>query len=110
MRSAAALVPTALGLALGLVLAGPASATNCRSWLRLNAAQKEATVLGMIDDALGSNRARQYSVNREAIARCLLANGSQMMIAFDDVCSDSRTADMQAINRIFKGYVWSCAG
>jgi hypothetical protein len=100
----------ALGLALGVVLAVPASATNCRAWLRLNPAQREAAVLGMIDDALGSNRARQYSVNREAIARCLLSNGYQMMTGFDDVCSDSRTADMQAINRVFKSYVWSCAG
>jgi hypothetical protein len=33
-----------------------------------------------------------------------------MALEFDDVCSDSRTADLQAIQRVFKTYIWSCAG
>jgi hypothetical protein len=111
MRAPRPVIVTAAGFALGLVLAvDSASALSCRPWLRLNAAQREATIVGMIDDALQSNRSRQYEINRAAVARCLLENASNMAIDFDGVCSDSRTADMQAINRVFKTYVWSCAG
>ena len=111
MRNPRALIPTAAGLALGFVLAvNSASAMNCRAWLRLNAGQKEANVHAMIDDALRSNRGRQYDLNRGAVGRCLGANASQMAVDFDDVCSDSRSADMQAIHKVFKTYVWSCAG
>jgi hypothetical protein len=31
-----------------------------------------------------------------------------MSYDFDDVCSDSRSAGMQAIQSVFKNYVWSC--
>src|SRR5262245_1539812 len=107
----AALIPLAAGLALGFVPSASSDSTvSCRPWQRLNGPQKAATVPGMIDDALRSNRARQYDVNRDAMRRCLLARVTQMAIAFDDVCSDPRSADMQAINRVFKTYVWSCAG
>ena len=27
---------------------------------------------------------------------------------FDDACADSRTAGMQALNNVFKDYLWSC--
>jgi len=111
MRNRRALIPTAAGLAFGFVLAAnSASAMSCRPWLRLNAGQKEASVHAMIDDALRSNRGRQYDINRGVIGRCLYANASQMAVDFDDVCSESRSADMQAIHKVFKTYVWSCAG
>ena len=111
MRTPRAMFATAAGFALGFVLAvNSASAQSCRAWLRLNAAQREATIHGMIDDALRSNRSRQYDINRAAVGHCLLENAPQMAIDFDGVCSDSRTADMQAIHRVFKTYVWSCAG
>ena len=111
MKNPRTLIPTAAGFALGFVLAvNSASAMSCRHWLRLNAAQKEAKVHAMIDDALRSNRGRQYDINRGAIGQCLGANASQMAANFDGVCSDSRSADMQAINKVFKTWVWSCAG
>ena len=111
MRTPRAVIATAAGFALGFVLAvNSASALSCHTWLRLNAAQREATIPGMIEDALRSNRGRQYHINRAAVGRCLLENASRMAIDFDGVCSDSRTADMQAIHRVFKTYVWSCAG
>lgn len=104
------LIAVAVGLAMGLVLAArPASAMNCGRWSRLDAGQKEATVRGMIADALESNRGRQYDVNREAIGRCLRENVSQIAIAFDDICANPRSAEMQAIPNLFKTYVWSCA-
>ena len=112
MRSFRALIPTSAGVVLGLVVAANSSsaAMSCRPWLRLNPGQKEATVHAMIDDALRSNRGRQYDINRGAVGRCLHGSASQMAVDFDDVCSDSRSADMQAIHKVFKSYVWSCAG
>ena len=102
---------TAAALIAGMLLVpGLASATSCREWTRLGPDEKEATVLGMIDDALRSNRGREFRVNREAIGRCLRENTAEMVVAFDDVCSDSRKAGMDAIREVFKTYVWSCAG
>jgi hypothetical protein len=98
------------GLALGLVAAAtPASAINCREWSRLDIPQKEAAIDGMIADMLQGQRVRQYDVQRGALGRCLSEQAYRMELAFDDACSDSRTADMQAIQRIFKTYVWSCS-
>ena len=100
---------TMAGLALVLVAgANAASAIGCRDWMRLDDAQKMATVDGMIGDLLGSQRGRQYDVHRGAIGRCLSANAEQMSYDFDDVCSNSRSAGMQAIQSVFKSYVWSC--
>jgi hypothetical protein len=110
MRKSGALISLSGGLALGLVaLAKPASAIGCREWLRLDDDQKMATIDGMIGDLLGSSgRVRQYDVHRGAIGRCLSDNAVQLSYDIDDVCSDSRSADMQAIQRVFKSYVWSC--
>lgn len=111
MRNLRALISLAAGLALGLVAApSHASTIGCRDWLRLDDAQKMATIDGMIGDLVGSRGAvRQYEVHRGAIGRCLSENASPMSYDFDDVCSDSRSADMQAIQRVFKNYVWSCS-
>src|SRR5262245_21919119 len=110
MRCRRVLIPTA-GLALGFVLSvHPASAMTCRPWTRLSAAEKQATVEAMIDDALQSHEARKWDINRGAVGRCLHAQATEIAFEFDDVCSDSRTADMQAIQSVFKSYIWSCAG
>ena len=110
MRKPRLRIPLAVVLAMGLVLAARhASAMNCGRWSRLDAGQKEATVDGMIDDALGSSRGRQYDVNRDAIGRCLRESVYEIAISFDDVCANPRSADMQAIRNVFKSYVWSCA-
>jgi len=111
MRKLRASISLAAGLALGLVAAAsPASTIGCREWLRLDDDQKMATIDGMIGELLGSRgKVRQYDVHRGAIGRCLSENAYQMSYEFDDVCSDSRSADMQAIQRVFKNYVWSCS-
>jgi hypothetical protein len=85
-------------------------ATSCGDWTRLDPAQKDAAVLRMIDGALASNRGRSFEVNREAIGRCLRTNAAQMVNAFDDVCSSSRGAGMQAIDEVFTTFVYSCVG
>lgn len=92
-----------------LASASPASAIDCHEWLRLGDDQKMAAIDGMIGELVGSSgKVRQYDVHRGAIGRCLGQNAVQMSYEFDDVCSDSRSADMQAIQRVFKSYVWSC--
>lgn len=87
-----------------------AAATTCDRWRRLDANEKATTVQSMIDDALSGNRGRSYDVNRDAIARCLRSRAAEMATAFDDVCSNSRTASKQAIRDMFDTYVWSCVG
>jgi hypothetical protein len=106
------LISWAGGLALGLAAAAsaaPPSNIGCRDWMRLDDAGKMATIDAMIADLVGSRgKVRQYEVHRGAIGRCLSENASPMSYDMDDVCSDSRSADMQAIRRVFKNYVWSC--
>lgn len=109
MRRLRALVSMAGAAALSVVAAAnPAAAINCREWLRLDAAQKEAAIDEMIGDVVGGQRVRQYGINRGALGRCLYARVSEMALDFDDACSDSRHAGMQAIETRFKTYVWSC--
>jgi hypothetical protein len=111
MRHRRLLISWAAALALGLVAAASHAATlGCREWLRLGDDEKMAAIGGMIGDLLGSSgKVRQYDVHRGAIGRCLNESSVQMSYEFDDVCSDSRSADMQAIQRVFKSYVWSCS-
>lgn len=110
MRNPRIWIGTGVGLALSSMLAtSSASAMTCSRWLRLGPGEREETVHGMIDDALEGNRGRQYEINRGAIGRCLGDNVYQIALAFDDVCSDPRSAGMEAIRNVFKTYVWSCA-
>ncbi len=102
------LCATALAIALVATAAGPASATSCQSWRRMTEAQRWDRIYRMIDDAIASQRGRQYQVNRAAIARCLEGKVESMFWDFDDTCGDPKTARSQAIRRIFKSYIWSC--
>lgn len=91
-----------------IALAGsPASAVTCRDWKRMAPYQKSNAVDQMIHTALSSQSGRQYQVNRGAIERCLYRQAGNIELDFDDTCLDSR-ASMQALNQIFKDYIWSC--
>ena len=106
-----ALIQTLAVYGMGVLVAlNSASTPSCDRWLRLDSAQKVATVDRMIAEALAGNRGRKYEVNREAIARCLRDRSVEIATAFDDVCSNSRSASMQAIREVFDTYVWSCVG
>ena len=50
---------------------------------------------------IGDGDARQ-------VAQLAGNSGGGIEYAFDDVCSDSRTASMNAIRVTFKDYIWSC--
>ncbi len=94
--------------AISSVWTSPASAMTCRDWNRLADGQKASAIDGMIQDAIASQRGRSYGVNRGAIGRCLDASSRNIQYDFDDACANSRTASMQALNNIFKSYIWSC--
>ena len=99
-----------VGILTSSLLAAPAVATTCAQWQRLGSDQKASTVAGMIQSAISGSGGRSYQVNRGAIERCLQSHSRSIEYAFDDVCSDSRTASMNAIRTTFKSYIWSCAG
>jgi hypothetical protein len=99
-----------LFLLLVLQLPRPGLAVNCNDWKRMGPGQRSATIDRMIDSAISGSRGRQYRVDRVAVARCLEGNARSIEYDFDGACADSRTASMQALNRIFKDYIWSCAG
>ncbi len=94
--------------AISLVWTTAASAMTCRDWNRLAGGQKASAVDGMIGDAMASQHGRSYGVNRGAIGRCLYGQALNIEYDFDDVCASSRTARMQALNTIFKNYIWTC--
>ena len=47
-------------------------------------------------------------MNRGQIERCLQGSVRNIGYDFDDACSDADRAGMQALNNIFKNYIWSC--
>ena len=91
-----------------LLLARPAFAITCQQWERLGPDQKAATIDRMIQSAISGSRGRSYQVNRGAIGRCLASRARTIEYDFDDVCSDPRTAGMNALDNTFKHYIWSC--
>lgn len=90
--------------------ASSAQAIRCSEWDRMGAGQKSATIDRMIQGAVSGSGGRQYRIERGAVGRCLQGYAQSIEYDFDDACADSRTAGMQALNRIFKDYIWSCAG
>jgi hypothetical protein len=105
--------PAHLGLALPflmLLLASPVQAINCSQWDRMDAGQKSVTIERMIQSTVSGSGGRQYQIDRGAVGRCLQGNARSIEYDFDGACADSRNAGMQALNRIFKDYIWTCAG
>ncbi len=103
LRSIAGLVSLALDLS-----ATPAAAINCRTWERLGPGQKETLVYDLIETTVSGSRGREYQVNRCAIERCLQRNTRNIAYDFDDTCADPSRAGMQALNTLFKNYIWTC--
>jgi hypothetical protein len=101
--------PIARLVSLALILfATPAAAIDCRTWNRLSPDQKETAVYDLIESAVSGSRGRQYQVNRGAIERCMQRSVRNITISFDDACADSRSAGKQALNNLFKNYIWGC--
>jgi hypothetical protein len=96
-----------------LVLALPAAAQvhlKCGSWRRLSQDQKLQAIDGTIADLISGSRGREYtSINRTETGRCLESHRNRMVDDFDELCSGGTRADLQALDRTFRSYVWSCA-
>ncbi len=103
LRSIARLVSLAL-----IFFATPAAAINCRTWERLGSGQKETAVYDLIATAVSGSGGRRYQVNRGAIERCLQRSARNIAYDFDDTCANSRSANRQALNTLFKNYIWTC--
>ena len=101
----------AVSVALAALLAAPsAHAITCRQWDRMGPGEKTDTVYRMIDGTVSGSRGRQYHVDRGAVGRCLESSAQSIQYDFDGACADARTAGKEALNRIFKHYIWTCAG
>jgi len=104
---------TSVCVALALALAFPAAAQvhlECSSWRRLSQDQKLQTIDRTIEDLISGSRGREYtSINRTETGRCLESHRNRMVDDFDELCSRGTRADLQALDRTFRSYVWSCA-
>ena len=99
-----------LVLLVTLFAAIPSHAISCRQWDRMGPDQKAASIDRMIDNAVAGSGGRQYQVDRGAVGRCMDGYAQSISYDFDGACADSRSAGMQALNKIFKDYIWTCAG
>jgi hypothetical protein len=98
-----------LGAAIAIIILPlSARATGCGEWNRMSDAKKWDRIDRMIEDAMSGSGGRSYSVNRNAIERCLQGYSEDMFWDFNDLCSDSSTASMSAIRRSFKKFIWGC--
>ena len=95
---------------LVLLIAVPvgASGIRCSTWDRLDPNQKSQEISRLIDELVQGSRGRNFNVNRAAVARCLERQSLNIQYEFDDICSEGKRANLQALNRALKSYVWSC--
>jgi hypothetical protein len=95
------------------LLAQPAAAQlylECSSWRRLSQEQKLQTIDRTIEDLVSGSRGRESaSINRTRTRRFLESHRHQMVGDFDDLCVQGMRADLQALNKTFRSYAWSCA-
>ena len=94
-----------------LIALGPASAAQairCSPWNRLGPNQKAQEIYQLIDRGIDSSAARRYDLNPARVQDCLERSVRRIELDFDGACAQGGRTDMQALNRIFKHYAWSC--
>jgi hypothetical protein len=100
-----------LGFALCLALAAPADAAlRCRNWDELDDGQKSEELEAEIERVLNSNTAQQYQVNRVTIRKCLQRKIPDMQDQFDGICAEGKSAPMNALEKEFERYLYTCVG
>ncbi len=104
------MIRRAVGVAiLGVLGAMPAHAIECSKWSRLGDTEKNETLYRMIQAKLSSGEFGEYtSVRHSAVRQCLEQAMPGMRQDFDSTCSQGLAAGMEALDRIFDGYVASC--
>lgn len=95
-------------LAVVLLLPAPARAIHCSQWTRLSYEQKIDFINQMTEEALGGHQVRQTGVDRLKISRCMQDNAENLVDEFDYLCAQGQSVSMDALNRRFKDYAWSC--
>ena len=98
----------AAALLLSLWVPSTAAAIRCSTWTRLAPAEKSRALDRLIQDALAGSRGREYGISRQSVARCLERNAASIAEDFDDACAEGMRANLQALNRVFKSWAWSC--
>ncbi len=94
---------------LSVVGAAPAQAIECSRWSRLDDAGKAEALNRMIQAKLSSGEFGEYtSVRHSAVRGCLEQAMPNIAQDFDSTCSQGLAAGMEALDRIFEGYVASC--
>ncbi len=103
MRSAIALL--AVLFAASAATAGP----TCAEWQRLNDAQRDARIQGMIDGHMDSNIGKKYTnENRVAMRMCLQRVSGEIRAQFDGICYEQRNVGMRELDELFDTYFLSC--
>ena len=104
------MIRRAVGAAiLGVLGTMPAHAIECSKRSRLGDTGKNETLYRMIQAKLSSGEFGEYtSVRHGAVRRCLEQAMPAMRQDFDSTCSEGLSAHMEALDRIFEGYVASC--
>jgi len=94
---------------LSVASASAAHGIDCSQWSRLGDTGKAAALDRMIQGRLSSGEFEDYtSVRRASVRNCLVRASSNIASDFDSTCSQGLEAGMEALNRVFEGYVASC--
>lgn len=94
---------------LGAVgLPGEARALRCSEWERLSYEAKRDVLYRMTEDALRGARTQKYRVNRMQVARCIQDQADAIIDQFDYTCALGQRASLNALDRQFKDWAWSC--
>lgn len=102
---------TALALVVSAWIPVAASADTCRSWTRLSPPQKNRSIAERIDEAVHGPTFQQYSsLDKRRMQECLWDHAPTIYAVFDAQCVEGLRKDLQALNRTFRRYAWSCMG
>lgn len=94
---------------LSILSSFSARAIECAQWVRLDDAGRTETIDRMIQAKLSGGEFEDYtSVRRAAVRDCLARSVPGISQDFDSTCSQGLAAGMEALDRVFEGYVSSC--
>ena len=100
-----------LAMVLSLTFAAPASAWfKCKTWEKMDDEAKETMLEEKTEAALEGNVAKQYQINRVNVRKCMRERIPDMRDQFDGICAEGKRASLQALNREFERYLFSCVG
>ncbi len=99
-----------LAVIFALLRAPTAQAIDCPTWSQLWPRQRFAVLDVMVRDAVADSGARSYRIDRGTLGRCLESHTRSIAADIDVSCGEAPGSGVLAPNRVFKSYIWSCAG